>query len=238
MKTLFAAAISSLAIASPAAAVITAYSQNFDGLTPSGTVLSDDGWEYFADNAGLGAYGGAAPGAGPQISALANDGSGNQYINFYANYGNGPVHNNPPLQEAISLYVNQPFTAGDADLGETWYFDFSFALNQFAAPGGSTQVGAFIRVFDPFFNLLDEQTFDTSVATAAFQPAPGLSQTFDPGWDAGGFVQFGFNNLVGNYEGSGMFYDDIRFANSPIPEPSTLGLLGLSGALILRRRRR
>ena len=191
----------------------------------------------------MGAYNGPAPGAGPQISALADDGGPNQYINFFANYDNGGVHNNPPLQEAISLFRNQPFTSGDAALQETWYFNFDYAANPNAPVTSAitpTQVGAFIRVFDPAFNLLDTATFDTIGATAAFQGSPTLSVTMSNAYVNGGFIQFGFNNLVGSFEGSGRFYDNVRFANSPlvIPEPGSFALLSLGALGIVARRRR
>jgi hypothetical protein len=213
---------------SSASAQIMSYTQDFDALTPSGTVLSDEGWEFFGDNAGLGGYGGAAPGAGPQISALASDGAGNQYINFYANYDNGGVHGNPALKEAMSLFVNQPFTAADAALAETWTFNFAFAINPEFPLTPGVETGAFIRVFDPAYNLLAEQTFDTSGGTSAFV-SESLSQTFDAAWTDGGFVQFGFNNLVGQYHGSGVFYDSVSFSNAA--GPVLLGDVDLSGTV-------
>ena len=76
--TMFAAAfLVAVMLQSSASAQIVSYTQDFDALTPSGTVLSDEGWEFYSDNGGLGDYNGPAPGEGPQISALADDGAGN-----------------------------------------------------------------------------------------------------------------------------------------------------------------
>ena len=188
------------------------YFQNFDSLTPSPTVLSADGWTYFSDNAGLGNYSGPAPGEGPQISALVNDGS-NRFINYYANYDNAAVHANPPRREAISLFRTVPFTGADAAAGDTFHFDFDFARNPSAPVTGNTEVGAFIRVFTTNFNFLDGQTFDTAGAANQFASAPTLSQKLNPAWSNGGLIQFGFNNLVGGYNGSGIFYDNVRITN-------------------------
>ena len=225
-----AVALLSMMALSPASNAASAYFSDFN----SATDLSP--WEFFSDNAGLGAYGGAAPSAGPQISELVVDG-GNKYINFFANYGNGAVHGGAPGPEKISLYVNQGFSGAEAALGTTWYFNFDYAANPAAPVTGATQVGAFIRVFDGFFNLLAEQTFNTLAATPAFQGG-ALQQTMNAGWINGGFIQFGFNNAVDNYDGSGRFYDNVRWDTTVIPVPAAVWLFGSSLGIIglLRRR--
>ena len=202
------------------------YSQNFDGLTQSPTVLADDGWQYFSDNGGLGNYGGGAPGAGPQISALIDSGT-NHFISFYANYDNTAVHADPARREAISLYQSVAFTGADAAAQETWTFNFDFARNPSAPITGDTRVGAFVRVFDGSFNLLAEQTFNTIGAANDFAAAPTLAQTLNPAWSSGGTLQFGFSNLVGNYNGSAVYYDNVRIA---IDEPSSLSVVPGTGA--------
>ena len=213
LTKLFSTGIAVLVATSSANAQLSSYSQNFDALTPSPTVLADDGWTFFSDNAGLGAYFDVAPGEGPQISALASDDAGNQYINFYANYDNETVHTTPSLNEAISLFQSQNFTGAEAAEGATWTFNFDFAANPEALLSGTTTTGAFIRVFDGAFNLLDEQALDTTGATTTFTTGT-LSQTLNPLWEDGGTIQFGFNNLVGRFEGSGIFYDNLSFVDA------------------------
>jgi hypothetical protein len=216
-----AAMVSAMMASSVANASIDAFSTDFN----SATDLTP--WEFFGDNGGLaGGYGGAAPN-GPQISALADDGGGNQFMNVYANYANGLVHNNPPAQENISVYVNQAFGAADTASGATWQFDFDYAENPPNPVTGATTTGAFIRVFDVFFNLLDQQMFDTNAsATAAFQSA-SLSQTLDSAWTNGN-IQFGFTNKTGDYQGSGRFYDNVNWdvAAADVPVPATIWLVG------------
>src|SRR6056297_3402297 len=74
---------SALAFASASHAAITPFSEDFQGTFPVG--FTD--WTVFSDNAGMGSYTVIPPSAsGPQISALADDGAGNQYLNFFANY--------------------------------------------------------------------------------------------------------------------------------------------------------
>ena len=221
---------------------LSAFSDDFESYTAE----SDFGpWAVFSDNAGLGAYffqpastsGGTN---GDAISALGTcPECGNQYLNFFANYGNAAVHGNGTLQEAISIFHEELFTGAEAATGDTWVFSFDYAQNPQAPVTGDTQVGAFIRVLDGANNLLDEQTFDTLAALDSFQAAQ-LSQDLDPGWIDGGKIQIGFNNLVGNYEGSGRLYDNVNFDVAPIPVPAAVwlfgsGLIGLVG--VARRRK-
>ena len=228
-----------LTVQACATAQIMSFNQDFDAVTPGGSALSDLGFQFFSDNAGLGSYNGDAPGDGPQISSLADDGTGNQFINFFANYDNTPVHTNPALRESISLFVSQDFTAADAALEETFAFDFDFAANADALldPTTDVVVGAFIRVFDPNFNLLAEQTFDTFTTDTAFTSGQ-LSQALSADFTDGGVLQFGFNNTVGNFDPSGVFYDNVSFATTAVPEPSSAVLGALIGFGLIARRRR
>jgi hypothetical protein len=228
------AVTSALAVSSVSHGAIAPFFDDFQGTYPTGTFPN---WAVFSDNAGLGSYFiPEASAIGPQISALANDGAGNQYLNFYANYDNRAVHTNPALQEAISIFHEISFTSADTASGATWVFDFDYSLNPDAPPTGATQVGAFIRVFDPAFNLLDEQTFNTIGATSVFQSGQ-LLQTLDPIW-ANGVIQIGFNNLVGNDDGSGMFYDNASFSVVPVPAAVWLFGSGLIGLIGIARRRK
>jgi len=226
-----------------AQAALATYIDDFQGYGAAATFAP---WAGFSDNAGLGAYSFPPSTTGPQITALADDGGGNEYMNFYANYDNGPVHNNPPLQEAISVFIQQTFSGAEAAGGATWTFDFDFASNPDAPVTGDTEVGAFIRVFDAAFNLLDGDTLNTLAATPVFQDGK-LSVTMNPAWENGGIIQFGFNNLVGNYDGSGRFYDNACWTNdggascpSAVPIPAAVWLFGsgLVGLVGVARRRK
>jgi len=232
---------SAIAFSSASNAALTSFSDDFQG-------AGLDPYAVFSDNGGFtGGYFFAPPSTvGPQISALANDGNGNQYLNFYANYENANVHDrvncnpcSPNLQESISLFHEMSFTGADTASGDTWFFDFDYASNSAAPITGNTQVSAFIRVFDPAFNLLSESVLDTSsvLVDDVFQ-AGQLSVTLNPFWTEG-VIQIGFNNLTGNYDGSGRLYDNLNFAPAvPVPAAVWLfgsGLLGLVG--VARRRK-
>ena len=229
-----------------AQAALTTYEDDFQGY---GSAAFFTPWDGFSDNGGFpGGYGFAPSTSGPQITALANDGAGNDYLNMYANYENRPVMdgNAPRDQEAISVFIQQTFTGAEAAGAATWTFDFDYReADPPFGPAGATQVGAFIRVFDGIFNLLDEATLDTAGSTT-FQDGQ-LSVTLDAAYATGGIIQFGFNNLVGFDDASGMYYDNACWTNdggasctSAVPVPAAVwlfgsGLLGLVG--VARRRK-
>jgi hypothetical protein len=232
------AVTSAIAVSSVSHAAVTSFSDDFQSYTTDSGLTN---WAVFSDNAGLGGYFiPVASSNGPQISALANDGAGNQYMNFFANYENRAVHTNPALRESISIFKEFDFTGADTAGGDTWVFDFEYAENPDAPVTGDTQVSAFIRVFDPVFNLLDEQVFNTLSATAIFQSGK-LSTTLNPAW-VEGKIQIGFNNITGLDNGSGRFYDNVNWdvESAVIPVPAAVwlfgsGLIGLVG--VARRRK-
>ncbi len=227
-------------ISRPASAALSPYSDDFQGY---GSALFFTPWGGFSDNGGFpGGYGFSPSTSGPQITALANDGAGNDFLNFYGNYDNAPVQTGqaPNPQEAISVFIQQSFSSAEAATGATWTFDFDYkeADSPFG-PGGATQVGAFIRVFDGSFNLLDDDTLNTAGSTT--WQGGQLQITLNPAYVNGGIIQFGFNNLVGSYEPSGMNYDNVVWQQQTtvIPEPASFAFLGLGVVgLVARRRRR
>lgn len=222
---------------------LTNYSQDFQGLTLGDpAALSGDGWFFFVNAMSPTpptppsyGYGGTAPN-GPQISALADNGAGDQYLNVYSDYANGDLGNGYTLE--TNVYQQQ--TIGAVDLNQTFTFDFDFrAADSPFGPGGATTTSAFIKVFDPGFALLDIQQLDTTAAGMTFAPG-SLSQLIDASW-TGNIIQFGFLSNVTNFEPSGMYYDNLNFRNAAaVPEPTTIGLfgLGLIGLVSTRRRRK
>jgi hypothetical protein len=217
-KTLSATCL--LAISSVSQAAITAFSDDFEGYGVAGVPVPENftPWGGFSDNGGFpGGYVFTPPSSGPQITALGYNGSDNQYLNFYANYDNVNVHDrvncspcSPFLQEALSLFRMTSFDGTDTASGDTWVLSFRYREGDIP-PAGATQVGAFIRVFDPVWNLLAEATLDTS-GSSSWQSG-NLAVTLDPAW-LNGNIQVGFNNLVGGYEDSGVYYDDATFVNA------------------------
>jgi len=204
-----------LAISSVSQAQIVAISDDFEGYGTAGIPVPADfaPWGGWSDNCGFpGGYGFVPSTTGPGISALSYNGTDNQYINIFAQYENTPCHSGggPNTQENISVFRAMSFTGADTASGETWVFSFNYRESD-VPPAGATEVGAFLRVFDPIYNLLYEAALDTS-GSSAWQ-AGKLLVTLDPTW-VNGSIQIGFNNSVGQYEDSGMFYDDVDFSKA------------------------
>jgi hypothetical protein len=216
---------------------LTTYSQDFQGLgLGDPAALSGDNWFFFVNAFGTFpyGYGGAAPN-GPQISALSDDGNGNQYLNVYSDYNNGDMGNGYTLE--TNVYQQQ--SIGAADLNQTFSFNFDYrAADSPFAPGGQTSTFAFIKVFDGAFNLLDSQLLNTTAAGTSFTSG-SLSQLIDPNW-TGAILQFGFLSNVTAFEPSGIYYDNLSFGNAAVPEPASAAIaaLGLLGWVGVRRRRR
>ena len=79
-------------------------------------------------------------------------------------------------------------------------------------PAGATETAAYIRVFDPVFNILFETELNTRGIGTTFTDGK-LVLPIDPGWESG-FVQIGFRNKTQSYQDSGMFYDDVNFVQA------------------------
>ncbi len=225
-----------LGVVPAAMADISAYSQDFEGLNmASPTALGDDGWLVGANvfDAGGGFlynyFAFPAPNGGPAFSAIVSGEGGppqgQQQLSVYNDYNNAD-HGNGLLIEAN---VFQESTIGAADIGSTWTFSYDAKLGNIE--GDSTAV-AFIKTLDPNngFALTNFVTIDMTNT-----PVDWTGYSMDLAIDGsleGQLFQFGFFSVASNFEGSGIFYDNINVT----PAPSTLAVLGIP--LLFGRRRR
>lgn len=223
--------------ASIASAALTPYSQNFESLNQADpAALTNDGWLVYGnvfgpDMAywyGYGPYG--APNGGAAFSAIA-DGQGSpsqglQQLSIYNDYNNGD-HANGAYIEAN---VFQEMTVGAADVGSTWTFSFDYKLGNLE---GSSTALAFIKTLNPNAGWATTNyiTLDTTSAPVAWG-SESISILIDPTL-SGQILQIGFSSTATNYEGSGIFYDNVSF----VPEPTTISLLALGGLLLRRKRK-
>jgi hypothetical protein len=224
--------------ASPASWALSAYSQNFEGLVQSDpAALSNDGWLVFAnvfDPTGTTYFYGygpfPAPNPGGGFSAIANGqggpAQGAQQLSVYSDYNN----TDHALGNRIDSNVFQQQTVTGADVGQTFQFTFDAKLGNLA---GATTALAFIKTLDPSAGYAT-----TNFVTANMTSIPSawgtysLSLAINPAL-VGQILQFGFENNASNYQGSGVFYDNINFAAVPVPGAvwlfgSALGLLGVA----------
>lgn len=200
----------------PAAGLALApYSQDFEGLDQADVnALANDGWLVFGNVFdpdwnylyGYGPF--PAPNDGSGFCQIANGEGGpeqgEQQLVVYSDYANGD-HGNGNI---IESNVFQEQMIGPENIDETWTFAFEAKLGNLE--GASTAV-AFIKTLDPDngYQLTNFVTIDmTSIPTtwSAFSITLDIDASLD-----GQILQFGFLNTATNYEGSGVFYDNIDF---------------------------
>lgn len=243
----FAALTAGLACVASAAADLTPYSQNFEGLNAGDTgALAADGWLVFgnvfdASNNYLYGYGSfGAPNDGAAFCQIASGeggaAQGTQYLNVFSDYNNGD-HANGNWIEA-NVFQEQRVGAGDLGKTFTFTFDYKAAAGGFG-PGGDTTTFAFIKVLNPNngWSLEAFPTIETTAAsTTDWVNGAVIPVTIDSGWQDH-VLQFGFLSRATHYEPSGVLYDNVNFAEA-VPEPASLTVMALGAAALLRRRRR
>jgi hypothetical protein len=192
---------------------ITPYSQNFEGLTQSDPgALGSDGWLVYGNvfSPSMAYLYGYGPYAAPNHSlafstiVLAEGGTeqGAQQLTVFNDYENaGHAAGN-----FIESNVYREWTIAAADTGQMWFFDFQAKLGNIA---GISTAAAFIKTLDPS-NGWALTHFVTADMTSI--PATWAGYSVHLYVDAslvGQIFQIGFMNTATNYEGSGIFYDNI-----------------------------
>lgn len=211
-----------LALLIPALALgqIGPYTQDFEGLTTApeeGTsALGDDGWLYFVNvfnSAGDYLYGygvGPAPNVGTHMSAVVEgEGGGAQelkQLSIFSDYGNVGAHEAGDLVET-NIFQERNIDA--SNVGQTWTMTFDAKLGNLE---GASTAAAFIKTLDPNAGYAT-----TNFITVDMTSIPGswggysVSLVIDAGL-AGQIFQFGFMNVASNFEGSGVFYDNVNLS--------------------------
>lgn len=182
---------------------------------------------YYGYPGGIAPNTGMAPNGGAGWSSIGTAGvgpnGGTQFLNTYSDYGNGD-HGNAGV--FIEANIFQSFTIGSLDLNEEYTFSFDSRLAE--APftpdptsGNVEALQAFIKVFVPdFSSTVAFETLD--ISSTAWVEGNELTVTIDPAWD--GFpLQIGFLNRAGGYESTGVWYDNVSFAQTPEVIIPTMG---------------
>jgi hypothetical protein len=209
-------AVAALICLAPAAAFALApYSQTFESLDAADPgALAADGWLVFGNvfapgGAYLYGYGTfPAPNAGNAFCSIAiGEGGpeqGNQQLVVFSDYNNGD-HANGNLIEAN---VFQEQTIGAGDVGALWTFQFDAKRGNLE---GATTALAFIKTLDPNNGYATTNFITVDMTTIPTTWAGYVLQITIDGSLAGQILQIGFSSTATNYQGSGIFYDNLNF---------------------------
>jgi hypothetical protein len=198
------------------------YSQDFEGLVQTDpAALANNGWKVFGNVFGpdwsywygYGPF--PAPNGGPGFSAIdvgqGGPAQGAQQLVVYSDYNNG--NHGDGSNAIIEANVFQEQTIGAGDVGRTWRFEFDARRGNI---GGASMAGAFFKTLDPAagYALTNYIPIDLTGISDAWDRY-SLSIFIDPSLQ-GQILQFGFINWASNYEGSGIFYDNVVFELAPV----------------------
>ncbi|MDO9695033.1 MAG: hypothetical protein Q7W56_09890 [Candidatus Latescibacteria bacterium] len=194
---------------------MTAYNQDFEALNQSSTsALADAGWVVYANVFGpdwaywygYGVF--PAPNDGAAFCAIVTGeggaAQGNQQMSVFSDYNN--------VQHGIGAHIEslvfheQAIDAGV--VGQTWIFDFQAKLGNLA---GSTTAVAFIKTLNPAAGYATTNYIPLDMTST---PATWTDYTLSLAIDAslvGQLLQIGFASTATNYEGSGVYYDNVNF---------------------------
>ncbi|MEL7448992.1 MAG: hypothetical protein AAFN78_07265 [Pseudomonadota bacterium] len=240
-RTIQVATMLAAIAATPSHAALSNYLENFEDLDQMGPdSLGDAGWlvgaNVFSPDGSTFLYNYfafPAPNGGPAFSGIdvgqGGPDQGEQQLVVYNDYNN--IDHQDGLLIQANVYQEQIVGAGD--VGTEWIF--SFDAKEGNIEGAST-AAAFIRTVDQ--NNGFEVTSFTAVDMTNIGELWGryaLSLLIDPSFD-GQLLQFGFLNTASNYEGSGIFYDNLAFQAVPVPAAVWLFGSAILGLAALRRR--
>jgi hypothetical protein len=193
------------------------YLQDFEMLEQSNPeALAMDGWLVFAnvfapDGSFLYNYGPfPAPNGGPGFCGIdigqGGPEQGEQQLVVYNDYNN-PDHN---VGNLIEANVFQEQIIGMMDVGTTWLFQFDAKRGNIEPNSTAT---AFFKTIDPNngFALTNFITVDMTDVMDTWSSRL-LTIYIDEGLE-GQLLQFGFLTVAANFQGSGVFYDNLRFVS-------------------------
>ena len=190
------------------------YSQDFEGLVQADPdALANDGWLVFGNVFGLDwsywyGYGPfAAPNTGAAFCAIAagegGPDQGLQQLVVFSDYENA---DHPSAYIESNVFQEQMIDP--VDVGAIYAFSFQAKLGNIE---GSSTAAAFIKTLDPDDNY-NTTNFITVDMTAIPTTWADYSLMIEiDGSLPGQILQIGFANTATNYDGSGVFYDNVNF---------------------------
>jgi len=212
------------------------YSDDFE----SGTL--DSQWIYGVNNYaadGVTKVGEWFVGADPAPITVVSTGQsgaeqGTYVLKSFGDYGYAPNYEDNKWLDTI-IYIEHAITAAEAALG-TVTFDFDFKAWPIAEGGidGVSEAGLFIKVLDQDAGWA-EVVFEEQAVTAADVNWTDGFISADISAYEGKILQWGIHMNSQNYSPTAIATDNMQV--EVIPEPATMGLLGIAGAGLLFARR-
>jgi hypothetical protein len=199
------------------------YSQDFEGLGTGAEdpyALANDGWRVWANVFGPDwtywyGYPSPTPNGGPGYCGVdvgqGGPEQGDKQLVVYNDYNNG--NHGDGSNAIIEANVYQEQMIGAADVGNSWRFEFDAKRGNIA---GNSMAGAFFKTLDPAagYALTNYIPIDLTYITETWY-GHSLDIDIDPSLE-GQILQFGFINWASNYQGSGIFYDNVNFDLAPL----------------------
>lgn len=201
------------------------YYQNFEDLDEtSGTALAEDGWLVYGnvftpDTVHVYGYG---PFPAPNhnlafcqiILGEGGEEQGERVLSVFSDYEN-TQHATGNL---IESNVYQEWTVGAEDIGSIWRFLFQHKQGNIE---GNSTAAAFIKTLDPGtgYTLTNFIAMDMTSVPDTWD-TDSLLIVIDESLE-NQLLQIGFLNMASNYEGSGIFYDNLAFelvGSAAVPE--------------------
>lgn len=155
---------------------------------------------------------------------------GAQYLNAYSDYnccqpGQGHFDVTGPSFDFVQSNIFQEQTIGQADIGSTWTLTFDARLpsSNGCATTASSDCIAFIRTLNPNAGFAQTSlvTFDSrTLSNAAWSTHTIMIDLSNPLLN-GQVLQFGFQSTSQLFGNTGVYYDNIVFAN-PVPADADL----------------
>ena len=255
MMTLSAAVV----FAPTSSAALATYSQNFEGMTPNQGFsdpgipfvndLDADGWQIYGIVYDASPY--YSPGTanitgqyGPFVAANGDPGSiqgvatgqggtaqGDVVLSKYSDY-----NNTDQTTSYVSASTYQEQTVGAGDVGNTWRFSYDAKIGNLEFDSS-----AFAYILTQDFTEQSEIFLSNDSTSLPIEWGTYSIDLLITPEMVGDNLTFGFGAVSTNYNGSGVFYDNLSFAQvAPVPVPAAVWLFGsgLLGLLGVARRRK
>jgi hypothetical protein len=253
------AMMSSMAFSSVSSAALVSYSQNWESsVTTDGAAISSDGWvignfnvttggAWFENFPSPNCGDGGCNGYAALVDGQGGAAQGSNQLSIFGDYNPwGPWANSD--QNTIETYVIRDIGTVDAsEEGQTFSFGFDAKLGNLDSSVGATNQ-AFVKVLQQSngsYDTLFEGYFDAGSNLTTDWSGGAIELLIDAGM-VGELVQIGFvvsgtEAADGAWPGTGVYYDNLGFAEvSAVPVPAAVwlfgsGLLGLVG--VARRKK-